>query len=386
MNTEKAPPTVGEIVAKAWFNNDVPRVGDRVVLSGQSNPQGALADYINGVIELTRASTANAKCVLCGHERPTLFTGMCKVIVANDGRTVDGISCGCHCEFPTTSVAAREAAHEIVADAQHIIEGSDDEGKRLVIAAIILKHFPVSGDAGKSRFEIIREQQRSGSEEVTAIMVSTETCPSCNHLWIQHESKYGCAELVAPGFCGCKFDGDVISRVEALLIAETAAREYVSKSLATTTPNEDRNDAWQRGKGAEMVLDRLRALPVVQPAAGRTKVNVLGIHCFHCNQTHSKSLFCDEELLLVAGKSDAKLEEIRNRRGKAGSAVDVCKCRVCLEFVKNARDDVGYLLSLLDRFMSPVQPAGGEATGPHYSCCEHESGEPDHHKGCCIHG
>jgi len=55
--------------------------------------------------------------------------------------------CNCHChlselsEFPTTTAtAAREAAREIVADAQHVIEGSDDEGKRLVIASIIAKH------------------------------------------------------------------------------------------------------------------------------------------------------------------------------------------------------------------------------------------------------
>lgn len=55
--------------------------------------------------------------------------------------------------------------------------------------------------------------------------------------------------------------------VDAEWIAETTAREYVSKSLMPdeTKLELSRNDYWQRAKGAETVLERIRA--AAPPAA-----------------------------------------------------------------------------------------------------------------------
>jgi len=140
MNTEKAPPPPTYLVV--GDNSDNKPHGWRVEAWYDSEDEADAA--ANLLKHADRASSpAEAKCVKCKHTAGVRPDGTCA------WGTADRVACcGCHCEFPTaTAIAAREAAREIVADAQHIIEGSDDEGKRLVIASIISKHCsPVSGD------------------------------------------------------------------------------------------------------------------------------------------------------------------------------------------------------------------------------------------------
>lgn len=54
---------------------------------------------------------------------------------------------------------------------------------------------------------------------------------------------------------------------DAAKVADTTVREYVSKSLAPDeTLIHSRNDYWQRGKGAELTFERIRALISSTPA------------------------------------------------------------------------------------------------------------------------
>lgn len=82
-------------------------------------------------------------------------------------------------------------------------------------------------------------------------------------------------------------------RGDADWIAETTAREYVSKSLMPDDAKLElsRNDYWQRAKGAEKVLERIRAAATASPAPVGSRVadmaepkSEVEPACVHCGR------------------------------------------------------------------------------------------------------
>jgi len=127
----------------------------------------------------TRASApaAEAKCVLCGHVKRTFINGECRYQI-REVRAGEWATCGCHCEFPTTTAskpvdADADNLHLAICQAVHLMNQGDLHAGHDLLRQTLVDY--ADKKAPLSRSEIIRQQQQSRGDHVTAVMVSPTT-------------------------------------------------------------------------------------------------------------------------------------------------------------------------------------------------------------------
>lgn len=112
----------------------------------------------------------------------------------------------------TTGEKQEQLIQDAVAWFQQAMCTADFETEfRSLLARFLSENAPT--ESVSARTQAIRDAQRSGGGEVTAVMVSPEVndeCVACGHSTIKHESRYGCEEIIGDNewrsvYCKCVF-------------------------------------------------------------------------------------------------------------------------------------------------------------------------------------